>query len=264
MKLSISNLAWKQENDKKVIKLCQKYNFSGIEILPTKIWGTWENINKKKLIKYKKYLKSYGLEVSSIQSLFYKTDFMLERNSDQKKIIKHFKKIIKFARFLGCKNLVFGSPSFRRINSTNYKNLQKNLLNIFKNIKKDLVKNDVTVSIEPNPKKYGCNFINKLKEANTIVKKIKSNKIKIQLDAAGTQLEKDNINNISKYFNEINHVHLSEKNLIKLKKNNFHIRKIIKILKKRKWKKWVSIEMMNLKIKDIESTMKFISKAILG
>jgi hypothetical protein len=56
----------------------------------------------------------------------------------------------------------------------------------------------------------------------------------------------------------VNHVHLSEKNLIKLNKNNIIIKKLINLLKNKKWKNWVSIEMMNVSIKELESSMKFV------
>ena len=35
MKLSISNIAWDSENDKKVYELMKKYSYEGLEIAPT-------------------------------------------------------------------------------------------------------------------------------------------------------------------------------------------------------------------------------------
>ena len=113
MKLSISNLAWNNKKFNKVLKLIKKYEFNGIEILPTKIWHNWSNIDRKKLLKLK-ISYSKNLKISSIQSLFYNTDLMLEKDEDEQKIIKHFKNLIKISKLLGCKNLVFGSPSFRK------------------------------------------------------------------------------------------------------------------------------------------------------
>tara|TARA_B110000027_G_C16028818_1_gene259831 strand:- start:48 stop:842 length:795 start_codon:yes stop_codon:yes gene_type:complete len=263
MKLSISNLAWENKNEKKIFKLLKKYNFLGIEILPTKIWGSWENITKKKVITYKKFLDKSNIEVSSIQSLFYNTNLLLERSSDKTKIIKHFKKLIMIATHLRCKNMVFGSPSFRRIQNSNAKNIEKKLIDILHTIKRDLKKNNITISIEPNPKIYGCNFINNLRAANNIIKKVKSENVKIQLDSACVLIEGGTIREMSQYLHKTNHIHLSEKNLLMLDKKNDDIKKLIKLLKEKKWQKWISIEMMNVNLKDIENSMKFVRNEII-
>ena len=47
---------------------------------------------------------------------------MLEKDEDEQKIIKHFKNLIKISKLLGCKNLVFGSPSFEKENTNQKKN----------------------------------------------------------------------------------------------------------------------------------------------
>jgi sugar phosphate isomerase/epimerase len=258
MKLSISNLAWKNKDINKVVDMMKKYNFQGIEILPTKIWGSWENINKNKLLKFKAFLNKSNIKVSSIQSLFFKTNLLLENKDDQPKIIRHLKKLIMICKILECKNLVFGSPAFRRIEKSTISLVEKKLIKVLRAINKDLVKNDIVISIEPNPKFYNCNFINTLKEANKIIKKIKLKNIKIQLDTACVILENGTLKDINKYIKKVNHVHLSEKNLIKLNKNNIIIKKLINLLKNKKWKNWVSIEMMNVSIKELESSMKFV------
>lgn len=258
MKLSISNLAWSNKKFDRVLKLIKKYEFNGIEILPTKIWHDWNNIDKQKLLKLKKYLNERKLKISSIQSLFYNTNLLLEKDEDEQKIIKHFENLIKISKLLGCKNLVFGSPSFRKRKYNSKKELELKLINIFKQLKPKLEKYQVFVSIEPNPKIYGCNFINKLSDAYKIINKVKSKNLGIQIDTGCMMLEKENFNQIEKYLKFANHVHLSEKNLSALNENNLFIKKLLNLLKRKKWKKWVSIEMMNKNLTEIESSLKFI------
>jgi sugar phosphate isomerase/epimerase len=259
MNLSISNLAWNNRNFDKVLKLLKKYRFNGVEILPTKIWGNWKNIDKKKLLKFRKYLNDKNIKVSSIQSLFFNTNLLLERDEDEKKIIQHFYFLIKIAKTLRCKNLVFGSPAFRKRKKNSKIQQEEKLINILKKLKFFLKKSDVVISIEPNPKKYGCNFINNLDESYKIVKKVKSKNIRIQIDTGCLSLEKENLTQIKKYLNFTNHVHISEKNLDKLNKNNLFIKQLINLLKKRKWKKWISIEMMNINLQEIENSLKFLN-----
>ncbi len=48
MKLSISNIAWDSENDKKVYELMKKYSYEGLEIAPTKVFleNPYEKLEK--------------------------------------------------------------------------------------------------------------------------------------------------------------------------------------------------------------------------
>ena len=53
-KLTVSNLAWKNiETFNKFYEILNEYNISGIEIAPTKIWGSWNKITFKKITKFK-------------------------------------------------------------------------------------------------------------------------------------------------------------------------------------------------------------------
>ena len=68
MKLSISNIAWDSENDKKVYELMKKYSYEGLEIAPTKIFfeNPYEKLEKAEV--WKKDLNDkYGFKISSMQ-----------------------------------------------------------------------------------------------------------------------------------------------------------------------------------------------------
>ena len=262
MKLSISNLAWHNKDYNKVLKIIKKYNFTGIEIAPTKIWGDWNNISKRKILNYNKAIHGSKLKISSIQSLFFNTNLLLEKKKDETKIIKHFQILIEIAKNLNCKNIVFGSPHFRKKKNLTKIELEKKLIYILKKIEPYLKASNVVLAIEPNPKFYGCNFINKLNEAYRIVKKVGSNNVRIQIDTACIELAGDNFKQINKYLDYANHIHLSEKNLNCLNKNNSLIKKLISLIKKRKWNKWVSIEMMNKNLNEIESSLKIVRNLI--
>ena len=76
--------------------------------------------------------------------------------------------------------------------------MELKLINIFKKLKPNLEKSKVFVSIEPNPRIYGCNFINKLSDAYRVIKKVRSKNVRIQIDTGCMSLEKENFNQIEK------------------------------------------------------------------
>ena len=56
MNLAISNLAWDSKSENSLLKKLKNLGVQGIEIAPTKIWATWDDITEKKTIEYKKKL----------------------------------------------------------------------------------------------------------------------------------------------------------------------------------------------------------------
>ena len=72
MKLSISNIAWKSEDDFKVYKLMKKYEYKGLEIAPTRIFSEqpYKKLTEAK-IWYEELNKKYGFTISSMQSIWF-------------------------------------------------------------------------------------------------------------------------------------------------------------------------------------------------
>jgi len=70
MNLSISNLAWDHKDFDNVLKILKNQNIKKIEGVLTKI-NSWDLINKPQLEIIKNKLKSYEIDMGSIQSIFY-------------------------------------------------------------------------------------------------------------------------------------------------------------------------------------------------
>lgn len=116
------------------------------------------------------------------------------------------------------------------------------------------------IAIEANPVIYGTNFINDTLSAYKLVKDICNSSIKINYDL-GTVIENnENINDIEKYFDKINHIHISEPYLGLIKKRDIHV-KLFDILQSNDYKGFISIEMKKQEnISDIENILQYISE----
>ncbi len=207
-KLSISNLSWNGTDDK-FAKILLKYNIKNIELAPTKIWGSWDNINLQKIKEYKKKINDKGINVSSFQSITFGLNESILNNNSNKFYKSHFDKLIDYASALKATVLVFGSPSIRTFHNKQKKN-SNNAIKFFTMISKLITKkkSPLILAIEPNPKIYGCEFLNSHREVFKFLKILNLKNIKSNFDFGAKIINKENIS--TKDFNKyINHVHIS-------------------------------------------------------
>ena len=263
MKLSISNIAWSKENDTYVYCLMKKNNFIGLEIAPTRFFEitpySSENILRMKTIA-ENLKNDFGIIIPSMQSIWFgKTEKIFGTEIERNILLDYTYKAIDYAKVINCKNLVFGCPKNRNIDDTkgNYLDIA---VDFFKNIAKYSNKNEVVVSIEPNPTIYGTNFINYTKEAIDFVRMIDNNGLKVNIDIGTLIYNNENIEIIAKNIDLIQHIHISEPNLAKIEKRKIH-RELSKLLNELEYNNFVSIEMKNLSnIKIIEETIDYVKE----
>ncbi len=267
MNLSISNIAWSPKERNKVYRFLNKKKIRGIEIAPKLLLHDIKDIfklNKKETIKCLKDLKKHNLKIVSMQSLFFeaKDCYLFQSIKQRNNFVNHLCQTIKLAKKLGIQNLVFGSPKNRIIPSNmKYNDAEKIAINAFKKIGKVAKINNVYLSIEPNPKEYGTNFLNTIYQTYDFVKKVKSDNIKIILDAGEIlmNLENKKIDSIIKgCIDLINHVHISEPYLKTIQNKNF-FKKLISTLNKYNYQKWISIEMRAQKKNNYTNIVKTIN-----
>lgn len=258
MKLSISNLAWNPCENIKIYEKMREFGFIGLEIAPTKIFGS-EPYNKlAEAENFKNNLnKEYGLSISSMQSVWYGISGNIFVEDDKIRLIDYTKKSILFAKKIDCKNIVFGSPKNRIIVGEGY---EKKAISFFKEIAEFGYMNGVVISIEPNPKIYGTNFVNTTFEAFDLVKKVNNKNFKVNLDF-GTIIENnEDIKKILSNIDLVNHIHISEPYLKKIEIREMHS-VFFKMLKETNYDKYVSIEMnVQENVNDVLEVMKYISE----
>jgi sugar phosphate isomerase/epimerase len=139
-----------------------------------------------------------------MQSLFNGIDVNLFEN--QQRFIDHFFRVIDIALLLGAKRLVYGSPLTRKIENISQ---EGKFIEIF-NIIADRIKNtDMVICIEPNSKKYGCNYLHDLSSSSDIIRKINRPNIRLNFDSGNAIMENDDESTIYKNMDIISHAHVS-------------------------------------------------------
>lgn len=255
MKLSISNIGWTSKYDKEMYSFLKFNGFTGLEIAPTRIFpdAPYEKIVEAR--DYKKMLsEKYELNVSSMQSIWHgRKEQIFDDSSQRTSLIEYTKKAFSFAQAIECRNVVFGCPNNRNVNGPEDEKIS---IEFFNQLGDLAVEFGTTLAIEANPIIYGTNYLNTTQEAYELISKINNPGIKLNYDFGTVIFNKENVEDVSRYLQIINHVHISEPNLDPVvlgEEQNL----LLGLLLKADYTGFISIEMKNTN--DIELVKKKIT-----
>ena len=212
MKLSISNIAWTEKNDREMYSFLKQEQIDAIEIAPTRIFpsepyrhieeaGAWANELKRQ----------YGLAVSSMQSIWYgRSENIFHSLEERQRLSDYTKQAIDFAEAVSCPNLVFGCPRNRSLNEGADASVA---IGFFQELGEYAARHNTVLSLEPNPVIYHTNYINTTAEALHLIQEVASPGFLLNLDI-GTMLYNEETIDILRCKPElIHHVHISEPEL---------------------------------------------------
>lgn len=255
MNLSISNIAWKPEQDASLYAAMEKSGYTGLEIAPTRIFPEAPYTHLDEAHTFARQLKeNYGLCVSSMQSIWYgRTESLFGTPDERKQLLDYTRQAIDFAEALSCPNLVFGCPRNRQ--RPEHAELEP-VLEFFREAAVYAAKCHTAFSIEPNPPLYHTNFINTTEEACSMTEHIRASLsdpadregIAVNLDL-GTILEnRESLEDIPGRLPLIRHIHISEPGLVCLTEDHEDIyRRLIELVqnawREHSWKGFLSVEM---------------------
>ena len=263
MNLSISNLAWKPEENEAVYALMKEYGFTGLEIAPTKIIPETPYFHIEEAREWaEKLQKKYGFCVPSMQSIWYgKTEKLFGAEEERKELFSYTKSAIDFASSINCKNLVFGCPKNRNIpDDSDFAECNKIAVTFFKQLGDYAASKNTCIGMEANPAIYGTNFVNTTEEAIELINEVDSDGFKLNLDVGTMIQNNESISILTGRIHLINHVHISEPFLKKLEHRTLH-RELLELLKLENYTGFVSIEMgLQKQIYDIEQVLKYIAE----
>lgn len=258
MKISISNIAWEKDMDIQIYRFLKEKKIDGIEIAPTRVFPDkpYSKINEAKEF-HKKMKDEYNLQIASIQSIWYgRKEKIFENERERTILLDYTKQAFEFAHALDCKNLVFGCPKNRTINSEKDFEIA---IDFFEKLGKAAIAADTVLALEANPPIYQTNFINTTKAAYEIVKKVDSKGIKINYDIGTVIANGESMFFLKEIISYVNHIHISEPFLAEIKYRNIH-ETLFDILRNCDYTKFISIEMSNLQ--SIESVYHVIDQLL--
>ncbi len=241
VKLAASNIGWSSDLDNDVFRFMADKGFTGLEIAPTRLFPEHPYDELERASAFARELKSeYGFKIVSMQSIWYGMQQRIVDSEDSRRaLFKYTEKALRFADAVGCRNLVFGCPRNRSYDKPEDIPVLENFL---LRCADKAAMHEAVIALEANPPIYNTNFINKTTQAVELIKRLAHPALKLNLDF-GTVVENcEALDWISGYGNVINHVHISEPNLVQIKKRLGH-EELLKKLCCAGYAGYVSIEM---------------------
>lgn len=241
IRLSISNIAWSSENDETIYSFMKELGFTGLEIAPTRIFPETPYDRCPEARDFMLDMRNrYGFAIPSMQSIWYgRTEKIFGSESERRELTSYTEKAIRFAKSIGCGNLVFGCPKNRIMPEGADKAVAVEFYRHLGEFAKD---NGTVIAMEPNPGIYGTNYINTTKDALDLISEVDSEGFKLNLDM-GTVIENgEDLTALYEKPEIINHVHISEPYLEPVVKRKIH-EDLRDLLLKVNYGGFVSIEM---------------------
>lgn len=213
MKLSVSNIAWRKEEDKKIAPVLRDLGVQLLEIAPTRNWEDPTTADIQEVMKYVSFWKSYGIKVIAFQSmLFNRPDLKIfESKANLEQTKKYLTDFIKVAGSLDVGIMVFGSPKNRQRGIVEIGKADTIARDFFYSLGGIAEKAGVIFCIEPNATEYACDYITNAQEGARLVKEVDSRGFGLHLDLACMTLAGDDIRqSIVDAKGILRHFHISE------------------------------------------------------
>lgn len=259
MKIAISNIAWKAEDDRIVYEIMKENGFTGLEIAPTRIIPENPYNNLQTIKEWEKQIKQeFNFQIPSMQSIWFgRTEKIFGTQIEFNDLLNYTYKAIEFAEHINCKNLVFGCPR-NRVITDNYSD-EKAVL-FFRSIGDYAYRHNTVIGMEANPTIYNTNYINSTSEALELIDRVDSQGFRLNLDIGTMIYNCEQLDIIKGKVDLINHVHISEPNLKPILERKLHL-ELYDLLNDEGYDKYISIEMGSGVTQDqIISIMKYIVK----
>lgn len=241
MKLSISNIAWSAKHDRQMTDYIKELGWSGLEIAPTRIFPNCPYNRLDEAGAWAAKLKDEGIEVSSMQSIWYgHTEKIFSGKKERTILIDYTRKAILFAEAIGCGNLVFGNPKNR-----DTEDMKKDLpvaIDFFREIGDFAAAHHTVIALEPNPIIYNTRFMNRTEQAVEMAYKVNSKGIRVNVDLGAMIYNEESIGYLKQIAEFINHIHISEPGLVPIVHRELH-KELFTLLRWMNYDKYVSIEM---------------------
>lgn len=219
MRLAISNIAWDIAEDTSVAKLLGKFGVDAIDVTPGKYFPDSTNARDEDVANVRRWWADRGIEITGMQALLFGTTGLnvFGDSKSQEAILAHLRAVCRIGAGLGATRLVFGSPKNRdRSRWTDAQALEQ-AVSFFRRLGDAAQEHGVVVCLEPNPTRYGANFMTTSAETAHVVEAVCHGAIRMQFDTGALTINGESPADVLERFaGLIGHVHASEPDLVPL------------------------------------------------
>jgi len=214
-RFAFSNIAWTPHDDPEVFSLLRRHGIEGIEVAPTAVWGSWEEMTVPKARAYRRWLGEQGFEAPAMQAILYgRPQARLFEAHGEAALLQHFARVACIASGLEARVAVLGAPAQRDRGGRSWPQALEHAAAVLRKAAMLFHDQGCCLCIEPNPRRYGCNFVNTAAEGIELVAAVDHPGLRLHLDAAGLYLEREDLAAVlPAALPVLRHFHVSEPDL---------------------------------------------------
>jgi sugar phosphate isomerase/epimerase len=219
MRLAISNIAWERVDDQPMADLLIRQGIDAIDIAPGKYFPEPASATKEDIGEVKKWWSGRGIEITGMQALLFGTTGLnvFGTVEAQAALLKHLDGVCRIGGYLGATRIVFGSPKNRDRSGLDDAQTMDIATAFFRKLAESASRHGVMICLEPNPPRYGANFMCNSDETAAVVNAVGHAAIRMQLDTGALTINGESPGTVLKAHSTlIGHIHASEPDLVPL------------------------------------------------
>ncbi|WP_454907814.1 sugar phosphate isomerase/epimerase family protein [Variovorax gossypii] len=247
MRLGISNIAWDVAEDAAVLALLRDHGIDAIDIAPGKYFPEPRSATEADMLKVRRWWSERGIEITGMQALLFgKPGLNVFGSTESRQALsEQLGAVCRIGGVLGATRLVFGSPRNRDRTGLTDADALDVALEFFQGLGDRAAQDGVIVCLEPNPVRYGANFMTTSEETARVVRALGHPAIRMQLDIGAVVINNENPEAVvAECASLIGHIHASEPDLAPLGSRGTDHRRMADVLREHLAESMVCIEMV--------------------
>ena len=219
MRISISNIAWDAPEDDAVARVLSAYGVDAIDIAPGKYFPDPELATAQQIDSVRRVWRSRGMDIVGMQALLFGSTGLnvFGPSPVQDAMLRRLSAVCRIGAGLGANRLVFGSPKNRDRGNLDDDQALRMAVDFFRRLGDEAAQHDVQVCLEPNPPRYGANFMTTSTETAAVVEAVAHPAIRMQLDTGAMAINGEDVaTTVAACAHLVGHVHASEPDLLPL------------------------------------------------
>jgi D-psicose/D-tagatose/L-ribulose 3-epimerase len=219
MRISVSNLAWESQHDDAVASILAANAIDAIDVVPSRYFENPARPRSGAIERVRTWWADRGIEVVGMQALLFGTSGLnlFGDESSQEAMLDHLAAVSLLAAELGATRLAFGSPKSRDAGGWEPERALQHAVGFFRRAGDAAAAHGVILCLEPNPERYGCNFMTSTDEGAAVVRAVDHPAIRLQLDTGTLTANCEPIDAVlAAHSSLVGHVHASEPDLVVL------------------------------------------------
>ncbi len=219
MRVAISNIAWDPPEDEAVAGILERMSIDAIDVAPGKYFPQPSQATDADIARVKKWWLDRGIRITGMQALLFGTTGLnvFGAPASQDALLQHLTAVCRIGAGLDGTRLVFGSPKNRDRTGLSDEETLKVAVPFFRRLGDVAQSFGVLICLEPNPVRYGANFMTTTTETARVVERVDHPAIKMQLDTGALTINgEDPVAVLEDCASLVAHVHASEPDLVPL------------------------------------------------